>query len=759
MSRFLLAALCATCPATLAAADWKPAQGPLATRWAADIAPDRVLPDYPRPQMTRPDWVNLNGVWQFAVAKPDDAPPLGRDLPDSIMVPFPVESALSGVMKRAERVWYRRTFLVPAVWTGKRVLLHFGAVDWEAKVWVNGQEVGGHKGGYDGFTFDITDALKPARGEVDVLPVTEHELVVGVFDPTDGGPQPRGKQVRRPGGIYYTPTTGIWQTVWMEPVPEVSVEGLKLVPDVDQKRMQLTVTARGAGKHSVRAVALDGETEVATATGEVGQPVNLPLPQPKLWSPDSPFLYGCRVELRVGNTVVDQVSSYFGMRSVAVGPDKQGKTRLLLNGEPVFQVGMLDQGFWPDGLYTAPTDDALRYDLEVTKRLGFNLLRKHVKVEPDRWYYWCDKMGILVWQDMPSGDRSINPNQPDIKRTPESARQYEQELKAMIDGRQNHPCIIMWVPFNEGWGQFDTARITSWIKGYDPTRLVDSTSGWADRGVGDVLDKHPYPGPTPVTPEAKRAAVLGEFGGLGLASPGHNWDPQKTWGYRGVKDSADLTRQYERLLQGCYRLKDEPGISAVVYTQITDVETEANGLMTYDRAVIKVDVERVAAANRGDFSRVPVAQVVVPTAKEDAGLRWRFTLDKPADGWSQPEFDDSGWKEGVAGFGTEGTPGAVVRTEWKTDNIWLRRTFELPAGKLTAPHLRIHHDEDVEVYLNGVLAAKLPGFITDYEDVPISPEALATLKPGPNRFAVSCKQTRGGQYIDVGIVDMKPPVR
>jgi hypothetical protein len=368
-------------------------------------------------------------------------------------------------------------------------------------------------------------------------------------------------------------------------------------------------------------------------------------------------------------------------------------------------------------------------------------------------------MGILVWQDMPSGDRSINPNQPDIVRTPESARQYEQELKAMIDGRHNHPCIIMWVPFNEGWGQFDTARITNWVKQYDPTRLVNNASGWADRGVGDVMDKHPYPGPVRVDPEPKRAAVLGEFGGLGLATPGHNWDANKTWGYRGVKDGADLTRQYERLLQGCYRLKDNPGISAVVYTQVTDVETEANGLMTYDRAVIKVDVDRVAAANRGDFSKVPVTQVVVPTAREAADLTWRYTIEKPAAGWFKPDFDDSGWKEGVAGFGTEGTPGATVRTEWKTDGIWLRRTFTLPEGRLIAPALRLHHDEDAEVYLNGVLAAKVGGYVTEYEEVAIRPEALATLKPGPNRWAVSCKQTGGGQYIDVGIVDVKPPSR
>jgi beta-galactosidase/beta-glucuronidase len=757
MSRFLLAvAACALCPVPLPAADWKPAKGPLATRWAADVTPEKVLPEYPRPQMVRADWMNLNGVWQFALAGADEQPPIGRDLSERILVPFPVESALSGVMKRAERVWYRRTFSVPPEWAGKRVLLHFGAVDWEAKVWVNGKELGAHKGGYDGFSFDVTDALKPGG---------EQELVVGVFDPTDGGTQPRGKQVRRPGGIYYTPTTGIWQTVWLEPVPAARIEGLMIVTDADGN---LTVRPELRGASDDQVVELTSEG-LRSDRGQVTRrtvkelrdgPLTLKINNPRLWAPDAPALYDLSVTLHGnGGKLIDSVKSYCGFRSVAVGPDEKGVTRLLLNGKPLFQVGMLDQGFWPDGLYTAPTDAALRYDLEVTQRLGFNLLRKHVKVEPDRWYYWCDKMGILVWQDMPSGDRSIRPNQPDIVRTPESARQYEQELKAMIDGRHNHPCIIMWVPFNEGWGQFDTARITNWIKQYDPTRLVNDASGWADRGVGDVMDKHPYPGPTPVTPEPKRAAVLGEFGGLGLATPGHNWDPTKTWGYRGVKDGADLTRQYERLLQGCYRLKESPGISAVVYTQVTDVETEANGLLTYDRAVLKVDAERVAAANRGDFSKVPTVRLVVPTGREASDLTWRYTTEKPPAEWYRPEFDDSGWKQGTAGFGTAGTPGATVRTEWKTDHIWLRRTFTLPDGALTAPALRLHHDEDAEVYLNGVLAAKVSGYVTDYEEVPINPAALATLKPGPNRWAVSCRQTTGGQYIDVGLVDVQPPGR
>jgi Glycosyl hydrolases family 2, TIM barrel domain len=449
----------------------------------------------------------------------------------------------------------------------------------------------------------------------------------------------------------------------------------------------------------------------------------------------------------------DTVASYFAMRKMEIGKDDNGVTRMLLNGKPYFQVGPLDQGFWPDGIYTAPTDEALKYDIEMTKKLGFNMCRKHVKVEPERWYYWCDKLGLLVWQDMPSGDRSVAPGKGEIVRSTESARQFELELKRMIDGRRNHPSIIMWVVFNEGWGQYDTPRLTNWVKEYDPSRLVNCASGWNDRKVGDVHDIHVYPGPGAPQPEATRAAVLGEFGGLGLPVPDHTWE-KRTWGYRNMKDRSDLTRRYEQLLRGVWKLKDNPGLSAAVYTQTTDVETEANGLLTYDRAVIKMDLERVAAANRGDFSRVPQVMEVVPTSKEK-GIVWRYSLEKPAGEWFKPDFEDSAWKEGQGGFGTEGTPGAVVRTQWKTSDIWLRRDFELPETKLASPHFQVHHDEDVEIYLNGVLAAKAPGFTTDYEELPISAEALATLKPGKNKLAVHCKQTTGGQYIDVGIADAK----
>src|SRR5437868_6887459 len=484
-----------------------------------------------------------------------------------------------------------------------------------------------------------------------------------------------------------------------------------------------------------------------------GKDLILRIPHARLWSPRSAFLYRLRVQLLPhGSKVpIDEVESYFGLRTISVQKD-HGIPRLFLNGKPEFMFGTLDQGFWPDGLYTAPSDQVIESDLFGLKSLGFNTIRKHVKVEPERWYYWCDKLGVLVWQDMPSGDRNIQDGKPDLVRSAPSARQYEQELKAMIDGRGNHPCIILWVVFNEGWGQYDTARLTRWTKERDPSRLVDCASGWNDMKVGDVHDIHVYPGPGSPDPEPGRAAVLGEFGGLGLGVDGHTWT-NKTWGYRGTQSSEDLTRKYEQLLRGVWRLKDEKGLSAAIYTQTTDVETEANGLMTYDRAVIKMDVERVTAVNKGDLSRVPEIKEIVATSQK-TGLVWRYTFEKPGADWFKPAYDDAAWKEGRGGFGTKGTPGAVVRTEWKTDDIWIRREFTLPDGPFKNLSLSVHHDEDAEIYLNGVLAAKVPGYITDYEEVPMSPEARATLKSGKNLIAVHCKQTKGGQYIDVGLVDV-----
>lgn len=572
------------------------AKGSLMTRWATEVGADSVHAEYPRPQMVREDWMNLNGLWEYSIAGKGESKPVSFD--GQILVPFCVESALSGVTKavgEGERLWYRRTFELPDKWAQRRILLHFGAVDWETTVWVNGREVGTHRGGYDAFGFDITKSLNDASSQ---------EIVLSVLDPTDRGFQPRGKQVRKPGSIWYTAVTGIWQTVWLEPVGQAYIKSLKIVPDVDAEAVRVTAVCSDVeAGYSIEVEVKDERFTKAKAISKVGEEIVISVKTPKLWSPDSPFLYDLIVTLNDGEgKKVDEVGSYFGMRKVSLGSDDKGITRIFLNNEALFMFGPLDQGWWPDGLYTAPTDEALRYDIEVTKQLGFNMARKHVKVEPARWYYWCDKLGLFVWQDIPSGDRYIGKDDVDIERSEESSNQFELELRHIIETFGNHPSIVMWVAFNEGWGQYDTERIVGLIKHYNPTQLVNSTSGWADRGVGDVHDVHSYPGPAAPANESGRAAVLGEFGGLGLPVKGHTWQDEKNWGYRSFETEEELTDGYLELLSKLQPLIDK-GLSAAVYTQTSDVEIEVNGLMTYDRAIIKMDTRRIADANRRVISR------------------------------------------------------------------------------------------------------------------------------------------------------------
>jgi hypothetical protein len=751
------------CSAAASAADWQPAKGPLMTRWAKDVSPKNAHPEYPRPQMVREKWQNLNGLWSYAITAKDAPQPASWD--GQILVPFPVESALSGVMKRVyetNRLWYRRTFTIPRSWRGQRVLLNFGAVDWEATVWVNGKELGEHRGGYDGFSFDITDALKPSG---------EQEIVVAVFDPTDAGFQPRGKQVRRPNSIWYTPTSGIWQTVWLEPASPQHIYSLRIIPDVDNSKVTVGisfVSTTNVNRVQLRAEVLDGGRSVASyglafyssvvlsPSGSVlAGDIQLTVPNPKLWSPESPFLYGVRATVREDATTVDEVESYFGMRKISVAEDADGILRLCLNNKPLFQYGPLDQGFWPDGLYTAPTDEALRYDIEMTRQLGFNMARKHVKVEPERWYYWADKLGLLVWQDMPSGNFAARDDQ---RRSDVAAANYERELTALVQGRFNHPSIVMWVPFNEGWGQHETARYAELVKQLDPTRLVNEASGWTDRGSGDVKDIHSYPGPAAPKLETNRVCVLGEFGGLGLPVRGHTWQDERNWGYRSFTNADDLTATYVGLLDKLHPLTGARGLAAAVYTQTTDVEIEVNGLMTYDRAVVKMNQAAITAAAKKLFTPpppAPVMQTVVPTSENEA-IVWRYTTAKPADDWFKPGFDDGAWREGLAGFGTRGTPGARVRTDWNTADIWLRRVCSATVPVGGELRLLLHHDDDAEIYLNSVLAAKVTGYTTEYEDVPMSNEARAALKPVGNVLAVHCHQISGGQYIDVGVVNLVP---
>ncbi|MFE0026701.1 LamG-like jellyroll fold domain-containing protein [Amycolatopsis sp. NPDC059021] len=602
-----------TAPAASAASppQWQRLTPPLTTPWTKDVSPSNALPEYPRPQLTRDKWQNLNGVWEFAKADPGQAPPIGKSLAERILVPYPVESALSGIMRHETQMWYRRTFSVPQDWrvghAGQRLLLHFQAVDWDATVLVNGKQVTRHTGGYDAFSVDVTDALTPDR---------DQELVVGVTDPNDQGGQPIGKQ-RKPGdGIFYTPSSGIWQTVWMEPVASARVDRLDMTPDLASSSLTLTARVGGPVRQQVEAVAYDGGKFVGRVVGEANKPLKLPVPDAHLWTPDDPHLYDLKVRLLGQNG--DEVGSYFGMRSIGLGKTSDGKTRMLLNGKAVTQLGPLDQGFWPDGIYTAPTDAALKFDLQTEKALGFNMVRKHIKVEPDRWYYHADKLGLLVWQDMPAMKDDIEPS-------PASRVNFESEMHRMIDQHRSFPSIVMWVPFNEGWGDYEVGRIADTVKSWDPSRLVNAESGVnccrsePDSGRGDVYDDHTYTGPGAPMPDPKRATVDGEYGGLGLKVAGHEFDPQGSFAYEMEPDSATLTRRYGELQQRLIQAKQRCGVSAGVYTQTTDVEKEVNGFYTYDRQVAKMDFSAARTANLAVIN-APIGGDVPPLPPGKPGL-------------------------------------------------------------------------------------------------------------------------------------------
>ena len=727
-----------------AAHAWAPKKASLMTKWAAQVDPKAPLPEYPRPQLVRKDWLNLNGIWQYQPGGEGDATPTGQNLSSEILVPFPVDSALSGVMERRDRLWYRRNFTVPGNWRGQRIKLNFGAVDYEAEVIVNGQTVGTHLGGYEQFSYDITPYL---RGE------GAQELIVRVFDPTERGGQPRGKQTNTPGGIMYTPTTGIWQTVWMEPVSRNSIVGVHMTPDIDAGQVKMFVAAPAAtGSTSATVRIKDGNRVISTTRVRPNSDVSIPVVNAKLWSPDNPFLYDVEVVLNDGNAQTDQISSYFGMRKISMGMSG-GFQRLLLNNKFVFQMGPLDQGFWPDGIYTAPTDEALEYDIKATKELGFNMTRKHIKVEPARWYYHCDKLGLMVWQDMPSENSYTGNPKPLDKQA------FENQLVSVITSHWNSPSIVMWVIFNEGQGYYDPQRLVTAAKQLDPSRLVSRNSGvdfGDDLSISDIRDAHAYPAPNYPPYNPAQASVCGEYGGIGFLYKGHLYrgDDYNYQTYTIVETQEELHDMYGLFTDKLRQFRDTQGLSAAVYTEITDVETEINGLLTYDR-IMKVDPAKIRLANAFKYP-VPTYTSVVPTS-ETQSQTYAYSFENPAADWSDVNFAGAAnWKVGAGGFGTDITPGiGQLGTVWNTPDIWLRRNFTLP--NLTAEQVKQlvitnFHDEDVEIYLNGVLAYSRKGYTSGYESAPIREEARRALNiGGQNVMAIHCHQTGGGQYIDAGL--------
>jgi beta-galactosidase/beta-glucuronidase len=591
--------------------NWKTAEGKLMSKWAKTVNPENVWKEYPRPQFERTQWKNLNGLWDYAILRTNEIQP--KEFQGKILVPFSFESPLSGVGKNIspkDKMWYKKTFDLPKNWSGKNIIIHFEAVDYDSSVWVNDILLGSHKGGFDRFSFDITPYIKPNGRQ---------KIVLSVKDGTNFSSQPRGKQQIKPSGIYYTPVSGIWQTVWLEAVSnEAHLQEVKTTSNIDEKTVTVIPITNKAlvSGYSIRTSVFFNGEKVAFGEGKPNIPLTLKIDTPQLWSPDNPNLYDLKLILvNPSGAVIDQVDSYFGMRKISLG-DHKGVKYLFLNNRPLFHYGTLDQGWWPDGLLTPPSDQAMKYDIEMTKKMGFNMIRKHVKIELDRWYYYCDKLGIMVWQDMPSFNRlalkteeememtkrkdhiynaleRIHREDGDLKRSSKDATQFEFELRRMVDIHYNAPSIVIWVPFNEGWGQYDTCRITDFIKRLDPHRLVNPTSGWTLRACGDIYDIHTYDVNLAVPPTAvDRATVVGEFGGIGYPIEKNLWNPEmRNWGYQTYYNAQELLKNYIYKFNQIVEMKEKNGLSAAVYTQTTDVEGEINGLMTYDRKVIKMPTE------------------------------------------------------------------------------------------------------------------------------------------------------------------------
>lgn len=566
---------------------------------------DCPLSEYPRPQLVRENWLNLNGEFDYAVLPKTEK--WAERFDGKILVPFAIESMLSGVEKPlypSDRLWYRKRFSIPDAMQGKRILLHFGAVDWQCEVYINHKPAGTHTGGYCAFSFDITDLLENG----------ENELVVCVYDPTDEGFQQRGKQVIETHGFWYTATSGIWQTVWLEAVPDIYIKKLRFLPDIDKAVISVTTELNASADCTLFATVSFQDEVVFSDT--ISLNTEIPLPNAALWSPETPNLYDIKLELQKNGETIDTVTSYFGMRKFHIAKDAFGIVRLFLNNQPYFQRGLLDQGYWPDGGLTPPTDEAMIFDISEMKRLGFNMLRKHIKAEPLRWYYHCDRLGMIVWQDMMSGGKYIGdllagcfPNvgilhikdnkYKAFSRGEEAWREdYKRELSELVDLLYNTVSLYAWVPFNEAWGQFDALKICDYVRGMDNSRIIDHASGWYDQRGGDVQSMHKYIFPIRMRKPDARAFVITEFGGYSQKETGHMWNAKKAFGYLMFKDKAALTKAYEKLHKKQVIPLIEKGLSGTIYTQVSDVENEVNGIYTYDRAVLKLDENTVIAINQ-----------------------------------------------------------------------------------------------------------------------------------------------------------------
>ena len=591
---------------------WKPIGDNIKTDWGENINPDNVLQEYPRPILVRKDWKNLNGLWDYTITGKGENKPKNYD--GEILVPFAIESSLSGVKKRISKeqeLWYHKNFQIPRKWKKKEIILHFGAVDWESELWINDKKVGIHKGGYDPFSFNITPYLKKVKNQ---------KIELRVWDPTDEGFQPRGKQVKNPRGIWYSPVSGIWQTVWIEPLNTKHISKLYTTTNIDIPSVTIkTFTSYNSEKDFLQLIIRESDKIISKIQQKFDSEIKIAINQPKLWTPENPFLYDLEINLISEGEIIDVVKTYFGMRKISIRKDINGTRRLHLNNKQYFQFGTLDQGWWPDGLYTAPSDDALKFDIIKTKEYGFNMIRKHVKVEPARWYYHADKIGMLVWQDMPNPGKTNPPtwirnkffDGKEYIPPPEVEKNFMNEWKEIIDFLYSNPSIVCWVPFNEGWGQFNTIEITNWTKKYDPYRLVNPASGGNHYKIGDITDVHNYPNPIMKFYDPERSNVLGEYGGIGLAIDGHLWQKNKNWGYVKYSNSKEATDEYINFGNQLFEMVPK-GFSGAIYTQTTDVEGEVNGLMTYDRKILKLDVERVKKINLKVISALPAKFIRIP---------------------------------------------------------------------------------------------------------------------------------------------------